>query len=883
MTPLLLIVLALATGSLIGSVADAGPIASWWLAAIGGALLIVSARLGIAGSPGTGVVPGLPAALVLGLGLGGAAEWMAWAPPGLDLLDLEQRVAAGAPVRLRGTLRRDAWRTDHGGAAFDLDVDAVGTPEARPTRFGARVTIGGSEAAARLDRWTGGTSVDLPVSAFRRPQPYRNFDVPDAERTLARQGLRVFATAKSARLVNETPGPWWARASAAARARVRRTVQRHVADPAAAAIVTAILIGDRSALAPADERRLQAAGVYHVVAISGGNVAAFLALLLAVPHITGLGGAWRVMVPAAGLLVFAAIVEGGGSVARAVLVAAVALAARWWDLRITGAQALAVAAGVLLLTDPLAVHDPGALLSFGAASALVWLAGWHLGAGDRPSRLARLRRAMLLPLAATLAVEAVLMPLSARWFGMITGAGLIANLLAVPAMLFVQAAGLALVCAAGVSTLAADVCGAVAATAVRALLASGEVVRVAPWLVRDVPPPTGRALAVYYLALSTAAVAAAGGRRSPRRGIALTRAGPRLAGARRRIAGVAAIAAAGTLAWVIGGSGGERASTPWTWPSAARWQRSTWPAESWLVVTILDVGQGDATVVRFPTGRTWLIDAGGSVGEGFDLGERVTSRALWALGHRDLARAVVTHAHPDHAAGLPAVFRRLPVRELVTGIDVPGDAAGLSLDAAARTTRASRRRVAAGERFVEGPVHVSVLHPERPFWERRRVRNEDSIVLWLRFGEVGVLLPGDVGREQEALWSGRVAWAPITVLRLAHHGSTTSTGAGLLADLRPVLAIGSMGRGNRFGHPAAAVLRRLDEARVPLWRTDELGAIQLATNGRTLLLRTASGLAWSITAAPPRPASSPATPIPSARATHLRSSARPPQGDPRPP
>ena len=67
--------------------------------------------------------------------------------------------------------------------------------------------------------------------------------------------------------------------------------------------------------------------------------------------------------------------------------------------------------------------------------------------------------------------------------------------LAVPALPFEQAPGLALVCAAGVSTLAADVCGAVAATAVRALLASGDVVRVAPWLVRDVPPPTGRALA----------------------------------------------------------------------------------------------------------------------------------------------------------------------------------------------------------------------------------------------------------------------------------------------------------------------------------------------------------------------------------------------------
>jgi competence protein ComEC len=334
---------------------------------------------------------------------------------------------------------------------------------------------------------------------------------------------------------------------------------------------------------------------------------------------------------------------------------------------------------------------------------------------------------------------------------------------------------------------------------------------------------------------------------------------------------------------LIAGTGGARAPTPWTWRAAAAWQRQSWPAEPWLVVTFLDVGQGDATVVRFPSGHTWLVDAGGTAGEAFDLGERVTARALWALGHRQLARAVITHAHPDHAAGMPAVLQRLPARELVTAIDVPGDPADRDLDAAARVAGARRRRVAAGESFVDGPVHVSVLHPERPFWERRRVRNDDSIVLWVRFGDVGLLLPGDVGREQESLWSGRVARAPVTVLRLAHHGSTTSTGATLLDDLRPMLAIGSMGRGNRFGHPAPSVLRRLDDAGSALMRTDQLGAIQLATNGRTLLVRTASGLAWSVSAAPPRRVWSPATPTPSGRATRRRATGRRPTVDPRPP
>jgi competence protein ComEC len=688
MTPLVLIVLALAAGCAIGSAADAGPVVSWWLATAGAAVLIVSARFGVAGHAGAGVIAGLPAAIVLGLGLGGAAESGAWTPPGLDLEAVERRVAAGAPVRLRGTVRRDGWRTDTGGVAFDLDVDAIDMPEARPTRLGVRVTVGGVEAASRLDRWTRGAAVALPVSAFRRPQPYRNFDVPDPERALARQGLRAFATAKSARLVIEARGRWWARASAAARAHVRVAVRRHVTDAVAAAIVTAILIGDRSGLAPADERRLQAAGVYHVVAISGGNVAAFLALLLAVPHVAGVAGAWRVAVPAAGLFAFAAVVEGGASVARAVFVAGVALAARWWDLRIAGAQALAVAAGVLLLVHPLAVHDPGALLSFGAASALLWLAGWHRGARDRPSRLARVRLALLLPLAATLVVEAVLMPLSARWFGMVTGAGLLANLLAVPAMLVVQVAGLALVGLALVSTAASDACGMVATGAVRALLASGDVVRAAPWLVKDVPPPSTAAFGLYYGTLFTAAAVAARVRHSAPARAASARAGPRRVAAGRLAAVVVASGAVGTLAWLISGSGGTRAPSPWTWPAANPWQRASWPAEPWLVVTVLDVGQGDATVVRFPSGRTWLVDAGGTAGEAFDLGERVTSRALWALGHRDLARAVITHAHPDHAAGMPAVLRRQPVRELVTGIDVPGDPAGRALVDAARAVGA---------------------------------------------------------------------------------------------------------------------------------------------------------------------------------------------------
>jgi competence protein ComEC len=334
---------------------------------------------------------------------------------------------------------------------------------------------------------------------------------------------------------------------------------------------------------------------------------------------------------------------------------------------------------------------------------------------------------------------------------------------------------------------------------------------------------------------------------------------------------------AGCMAWIVVGGPDRSAPTPWTWRAAERWQRASWPDEPWLLVTVLDVGQGEATVLRFPSGRTWLVDAGGSTSETFDVGERVTTMALWGMGHRRLSRVLVTHAHPDHAGGIAAVLRRLGARELLIGIPVPGDPLGAAVAQAALAAGIPERRVSAGESLADGAVQVRVLHPEPPDWERRRVRNDDSLVLWVRLGDVGVLLTGDVGEQAERTWASRFAAAPLTILKLAHHGSASSTGTALLAAVRPTLAIGSMGRGNRFGHPAPAVTRRLADAGVVLLRTDEVGAIQVATNGRVVLVRTASGAAGSFTTWAPRRAWWPARPLPSDRAWPRRAATRPPR------
>ena len=225
--------------------------------------------------------------------LGIAAVDRAWHPPLRTLL--EQRLGGFAidanfdgrldePVPIEGVIVRDASSSGP-GAVLQIAVRRVWTtsvPERAPG--GVSLTIGGVVTPQRLDEWRAGRTVRLPAT-LRRPARYLNAGVPDGERALARRGVALVGTVKSGALVEVVaPGGWASEAAGAIRAAVRTAMARHVTslDDQSGAVATAILIGDRAALAPDEERRLQEAGTYHVIAISGGNIALLTGLLLAV-------------------------------------------------------------------------------------------------------------------------------------------------------------------------------------------------------------------------------------------------------------------------------------------------------------------------------------------------------------------------------------------------------------------------------------------------------------------------------------------------------------------------------------------------------------------------------------------------------------------------
>jgi competence protein ComEC len=252
-----------------------------------------------------------------------------------------------------------------------------------------------------------------------------------------------------------------------------------------------------------------------------------------------------------------------------------------------------------------------------------------------------------------------------------------------------------------------------------------------------------------------------------------------------------------------------------------------------------------------PDRRALLVDAGGfpipalqdaeTGGPRFDIGERVVTPAVRAFGVRRLDTLVVTHGDPDHVGGAAAVVRALAPRAIVEGVPVPPHVPLQSLMKDGDNLGAEWRIVTPGLVTRWRKLSIRVLHPPPPDWERQRVRNEDSVVLELSFGDVTIVLPGDVGVVGESAALAHARPSSLVLLKAAHHGSATSSSPALLATLRPRVVIFSAGRANRFGHPSSAVVARVRRAGAEMFSTASDGCIVVDTDGSSVVIRTWTG------------------------------------------
>jgi competence protein ComEC len=262
-------------------------------------------------------------------------------------------------------------------------------------------------------------------------------------------------------------------------------------------------------------------------------------------------------------------------------------------------------------------------------------------------------------------------------------------------------------------------------------------------------------------------------------------------------------------------------------------------------LSVIDVGQGDSLLAGFPQGVLMLIDAGGipSFGRvkkvGIDIGEDVVSPYLWSRSIKRLDVVVMTHAHEDHMGGMSAVLRNFQPRELWTGATQDSPEWRTVRDTAGRL-HIVIRQLRRSAPFAFGGATIEVLAPGPDYIAAEVPKNDDSLVLRVRFGATSFLLTGDMEKrtEQELIGAGLLRHDD--VLKVGHHGSRTSSTAGMLDLEHPSFGMISAGFDNSYGHPHPLTLAALRERNIAVFRTDQQGLTTVVSDGKHLRIESAA-------------------------------------------
>ncbi len=255
---------------------------------------------------------------------------------------------------------------------------------------------------------------------------------------------------------------------------------------------------------------------------------------------------------------------------------------------------------------------------------------------------------------------------------------------------------------------------------------------------------------------------------------------------------------------------------------------------------IVDVGQGDGTILTTNTGQTMVIDTGTRKGG------RLLLKELEQLKIQDIDLLVLSHPHNDHIGGTRDLLSRHHVEKAwISGFEASSQVHRKTL-AALKEAEVDVSIVRLSDRMTLTPgIVITVLAPEDPLISRSRSNaNANSIVLWIQHGEVDFLLTGDAEAETEKrVLNVLKGLGPddVEVLKIAHHGSKYASSAAFLARVKPEIAVISCGRNNRYRHPSPETLERLKDVGAKVYRTDLHGTIRIHSNGKTLKVETSIG------------------------------------------
>ncbi len=568
-------------------------------------------------------------------------------------------------------------------------------------------------------------------------------------------------------------------------------------------IFRAMVLGDKTELSGEIRSLYQRNGIAHILAVSGLHISMIGMGTFSLLRRAGLGPVMAGTGGAAVTVGYGLLAGGAGlsaSVIRAVMMAVLQMAAlcvgRTYDMM----TAVCISAVALLLQSPTLLFQAGFQLSFGAVLALgaaepvveQWL---KAGSG--------LQKAMT----AAVVIQLATCPLVMYHYFEYPVYGICLNLVVIPLMSWVLLSGIL-----------GTVLGTVDIRLGMVAVGTGHyILEFYQWLCEKAQKlpgavfvtgrpglwQTGLYGAAWILFLSAAAASAKREREEEGQGTGR--------GWRRGL--FLAVFAAGTLGLLM----------------------VRFP-EKGMEVTFLDVGQGDGICIR--TGETVILVDGGSL-DRKNLGDQVLEPFLKSRGITRVDYAVVSHGDQDHVSGLKELL------EGNTGIRISHvilpwlgkEEGGIyeTLELGAQNHGAEVRWMKRGDRLKAGALEMECLYAGQ---EGTDDRNDHSLLLSVTYGTAGILLTGDMSREGEQQWLLWGEQPEIQVLKVAHHGSAGSSGTEFLQRVRPVLAVISCGKKNRYGHPAPETLERLKDLGISWETTEAAGAVTVWTDGNRLRAET---------------------------------------------
>jgi competence protein ComEC len=481
------------------------------------------------------------------------------------------------------------------------------------------------------------------------------------------------------------------------------------------------------------------------------------------------------------------VVTGGGpSIIRAAIMGEITLLGLLFERQKEFYTALAASALLLLIFDPQSLFDIGFQLSFTATWSLVYIA---------PVLEKKLPKILAISIAPIIATA----PIIAFYFSQVTIGAVVSNLLVLPWVEFLVVLGFSATMVGFVLLPLAQILGGTIWLMLAFLDAVAQMVAALPGACFYLKAPAIPLIAGYYLGLIAL--------------IEVLRSDEKPVFTPRRIA-VVFLLIFSVFVW--------------------NYVVSAEPlGDNGLTVTFLDVGQGDAILVETPERMNILIDGGGTdQGEGDQakkdfVGQKVVVPFLRRKGINRLDLMVLTHPHADHMGGLIPVLKEIKIDQVLDSGQTYDSQAYRRFKAliAANKIKYSVARSGQNIRFGRD-LSGSILNPVVPYLGNA---NSDSIVMRLVYKDISFLFTGDLEREGEERLLGQRLRS--TILKVGHHGSSTSTSDQFLRAVSPKVAVISVGAHNRYRHPFPGTIMKLERSGIRLYRTDEDGAVVIKTDG----------------------------------------------------